>query len=90
MKRSKEKPEGKIIWISWSMAMLLLLYFCVDRVFGYNVLSFEIFVFVVLFFILLLLLIILGWVLRLRNRQNETHERLTNAIKKLETSLTGN
>jgi hypothetical protein len=90
MKRSIERPEGKIIWISWSIAMFLLLYFCIDRVFEYHILSWEVFVCTLLFFILLLLLIILGWVLRLRNRQHETHERLTNAIRKLETTLNGN
>jgi hypothetical protein len=90
MKRSIERPEGKIIWISWSIAMLLLLCFCVDRVFEYKVLSFEVFVCVVLFFIVLLLLIILGWGLRLYNRQNETRERLINAIRKLEASLASN
>jgi len=78
-----EKPIAKIIWVSWSIAMLLLLYFCIDRVFEYGILSFEVFVGIVLFFIVVLLLLILGWVLNLRNRQIESHDKLIDAIDRL-------
>jgi fatty acid desaturase len=78
-----ERSAAKIIWLSWSIAMLLLLYFCVDRVFGYNILSFEVFVGLMLFFIVILLLIIFGWILHLRNRQKETFDNINYTLRKI-------
>jgi Tfp pilus assembly protein PilO len=47
----------------------------------------EVFAGIVLLFIVVLQLLILGWVLYIRNKAEENNERLTKAIRKLETHL---
>jgi hypothetical protein len=90
MKRKKlstTDPKGKLILWVWSVAMLLILWFSTDRIFDFNILSFEVFTGIVLFFIVVLQIIVLGWVLYIRNKTIEHNERLTKAIGKLETHL---
>jgi len=82
MESRKNQPAGKIVWIAWSLAMLMLLLWTIDSIFEFNVLSFEVFISIVLFFIVVLILIILGWVLVIRNRNAENHQKLTDAFSK--------
>jgi Tfp pilus assembly protein PilO len=84
---SKSDPKGKLIWSGWSVAMLLLLCFSIDSIMGFNIMLFEVFVGIVLLFVVVLQLLILGWVLYIRSRAEENDERLTKAIRKLETHL---
>jgi amino acid transporter len=86
-KLSTTDPKGKLIWLVWSVAMLLILWFSIDRIFEFNLLSFEVFVGIVLFFIIVLQIIVLGWVLYIRNKTIEHNKRLTNAIRKIEKHL---
>jgi|GEM_PF-5859229 len=83
VKFSKSRPEIKVIWVAWSVSMLLILTFCVDRIMDFNLLSFDVFILIVLFLIVLLLLIILSWVLILRNRQIQTLAKCHSAIDKM-------
>jgi len=78
----KMKPAG-LVWIAWTIAMLLLLFFCVDKVFGFGILTFEVFVSIVLFFIIVLLLIVLGWILVLKTKFIDINRKCTMAFEKL-------
>jgi hypothetical protein len=82
-KLSRTKPEIKVIWVAWSVSMLLILTFCIDRIMDFDLLSFEVFVSIVLFLIVLLLLVILSWVLIIRNRQAQTLEKHHVALDRL-------
>jgi hypothetical protein len=86
-KLSTTDPRGKLLWLAWSVAMLLILWFSIDRIFEFNILSFEVFVGITLFFIVVLQIIVLGWVLYIRNKTIEHSGRLTKAIRKLEEHL---
>jgi len=77
------RPEVKVIWVAWSVSMLLILTFCIDKIMEFNLLSFELFISIVLLLIVLLLLIILSWVLILRNRQSKMHSKHHAALDKL-------
>ena len=79
---NRMKPVG-IVWVAWSIAMLLLLFFSIDRVFEFNFFSFEIFVSIVLFFIVILLLIILGWVLVLIRPVHDINNKVSAAVAKI-------
>jgi Tfp pilus assembly protein PilO len=85
--KSKSDASGKLVLFGWSTAMFLLLLFSVDRIMQFNILSFEVFVGIVLFLIVILQLVILGWVLYLKNRARNSDERFMKAITKLEEHL---
>jgi len=65
---TNNKPHGKIVWLAWSIAMSLLLFYVIDTVFEFNLFTFQVFVAIMMFFIILLLLIILSWILILKNK----------------------
>jgi len=79
---NRMKPVG-IVWVAWSIAMLLLLFFSIDKVFEFNFFTFEIFVSIVLFFIVILLLIILGWVLVLIRPFQDINHKVSTAVAKI-------
>ena len=83
MEITQKQPAGKIVWIAWSIAMLLLLFYVVDAVFVMNIMSFEVFISFVLFFIIVLLLITLGWILIIRNKYIESNRKVLSFLKKL-------
>jgi hypothetical protein len=82
-KNKSKQSAGKIVWIAWSIAMIMLLSFSVDRIFEFHLFSFEVFISIICFFIIVLLLINLGWILVIRNRHVENHEKLTAAFDRL-------
>jgi hypothetical protein len=78
----KSKPHGTIVWIAWSSAMLLLLFYVIDIVFEFNLLTFQVFMAIMMFFNILLLLINLSWILVLKNNNDGAQEKYDLVFRK--------
>lgn len=78
-----KKRKGLIVFTLWTVAMVFLFTYCLDRIFNFNFLSFEGAVISGLAFIIVIQLIVLNWVLYLRNKTADNNEKLANAINNL-------
>jgi len=81
--RIDTKPLARIVFGAWSLAMVFLLFHVVDKVFEFDVLSFEVFVAVLSFSIIILILLCLSWILKWQNQHAKTQNDIAEILKRM-------
>jgi hypothetical protein len=87
--RINTKPLARIVFVSWSLAMIFLLFHVVDQVFEFHILNFEVFVSVLLFADIILILLCLSWILKWQNEHAKLQKKNAEAIKRMKEILNG-